>query len=183
MKHILKHTSRGAVAIAYGLLLFSFALQTTGCSLVGVGVGAISDSQKPSWAKVTRAQWTHLKPGEEVIVTRADSVRSEIFGLVGVIDDSTDSSGHSTPEAPVRGEWAMLLNPNVMRNYGTGGLIDQRVAAGDTLRLQAEAISSIYRQPHRHGVLHGFLIGLGIDATIIIALVATAGGRSGPAGF
>ncbi len=69
-------TTRCPIALVLSVALI---LSSGGCAtLVGAGIGAMSDQQKPH-GPVPRERWNRLEPGREVEVTRRDGTRFRVL--------------------------------------------------------------------------------------------------------
>jgi hypothetical protein len=86
-------TSRGFIMkypIIFILLTAVMALAVNGCSVIGLGIGAVSDSRKPDSLMIPCCQITTIKPGSEmnVILVEGEPVRGALVSLDSVTAES-----------------------------------------------------------------------------------------------
>lgn len=184
MPRMLEQTRRQVIATLYAMLLVTFTLQATGCTVVGLGIGAIVDSKQPDHEdEVPPSEWRRLERGQDVLVRRNDTAGIQKYSLVGVAEPDSVPSGFASADGDESYPPTLLLVRNDVRSRSS---LSRSSVAGaplvDTVLLQPRQISAMYRPRHRSGVLVGGLIGLVIDV-IVIASVASAfdgwGGGSG----
>jgi hypothetical protein len=181
MPRMLEQTRRQVIATLYAMLLVTFTLQATGCTVVGLGIGAIVDSKQPDHEdEVPPSEWRRLEPGQDVLVRRDDIAGIEKYSLVGVAEPDSVPSGFASADGGESYPPTLLLVRNDVRSRNS---LSRRSVPGappaDTVLLQPRQISAMYRPRHRSGVLVGGLIGLAIDVVVAVSLAQAFEGGFG----
>jgi hypothetical protein len=128
------------------------------------------DAKTPRQVEVPRSQWIDLRHGTTVLIARKYGTSMERFKLIDVIQTADDSAvqriNASTPFAEIRLRLERISSDESAL-ASLGGV--------DTLEIATDRITALYLPRSSGGGRVCFtLIGLAIDATIIVALAMSS---------